>query len=101
MIAEGDGNMKHVSGHPRGPDSGREDFHDPAAGFAGAPPARSALTLRLILASIAVLIGVAAAIAVGVTGGSAVAIGLLSAFAAVSAADLAVVALRKARGEPG
>jgi hypothetical protein len=90
-----------VSDDPQRPDRGREDFHDPAARFAGAPPARSALTLRLILAGIAVLVGVAAAIVVAVTGGSAVALGLLAAFAAVSAADLAVVALRKARGEPG
>ena len=29
---------------------GLPDYHDPTAGFAGAPPARSALTLRLILA---------------------------------------------------
>jgi hypothetical protein len=34
-----------------GDDLAREDHHDPTAGFAGAPPARSALTLRLILAS--------------------------------------------------
>jgi hypothetical protein len=32
-------------------DLAREDYRDPTAGFAGAPPARSALTLRLILAS--------------------------------------------------
>jgi len=34
-----------------GDDRAREDYHDPTAGFAGAPPARSALTLPLILAS--------------------------------------------------
>lgn len=27
-----------------------DDYHDPTAGFGGAPPARSALTLRLLLA---------------------------------------------------
>jgi hypothetical protein len=32
-------------------DLAREDYRDPTAGFAGAPPARSALTLQLILAS--------------------------------------------------
>lgn len=32
-------------------DLAREDYRDPTAGFACAPPARSALTLRLILAS--------------------------------------------------
>jgi hypothetical protein len=36
-------------------DLAREDYHDPTAGFAGAPPARSALTLRLILASFGLL----------------------------------------------
>ena len=29
----------------------REDYHDPTAGIGGAPAARSALTMRLILAS--------------------------------------------------
>jgi hypothetical protein len=33
----------------------REDYHDSTAGFVGAPPARSALTLRLILASFGLL----------------------------------------------
>jgi hypothetical protein len=36
-------------------DLAREDYHDLAAGFAGAPPARRALTLRLILASFGLL----------------------------------------------
>ncbi len=38
-----------------GEDLAREDYHDPTAGFAGAPPARSALTLRLSLASFGLL----------------------------------------------
>jgi len=30
---------------------GLYDYHDPTAGFGGAPPARSALTLRAVLAA--------------------------------------------------
>ncbi|MBD0323811.1 MAG: hypothetical protein ICV72_10555, partial [Aldersonia sp.] len=30
---------------------GLDDYHDPTAGFGGAAPARSALTLRLVLAA--------------------------------------------------
>ena len=30
----------------------RDDYHDPAARIGGTPPARSALTLRLILAAL-------------------------------------------------
>ena len=36
-------------------DLAREDYRDPTAGFADAPPARCALTLRLILASFGLL----------------------------------------------
>lgn len=34
----------------------REDYHDPLAGFTGASPARSALTLRLFLACFGLVI---------------------------------------------
>jgi hypothetical protein len=40
----------HESRGPR-EDRAREDYHDPTAGFGGAAPARSALTLRLVLAA--------------------------------------------------
>ena len=33
----------------------REDYHDPTAGIVGLPPARSALTVRLILATVGLL----------------------------------------------
>lgn len=34
----------------------RPGYHDPTAGWAGAPPARSALTLRLVLASFGLVV---------------------------------------------
>jgi hypothetical protein len=34
------------------PNGGRPDYHNPLAGFGGAPPAYSALTLRLVLATL-------------------------------------------------
>src|SRR4051812_50081391 len=38
---------------------GLPDYHDPTAGFAGAPPAQSALTLRAVLAVFGLLVCVA------------------------------------------
>jgi hypothetical protein len=40
----------------------REDYHDPTAGIGGAPPARSALTMRLILASFGLIACAAGAV---------------------------------------
>src|SRR3954469_10368735 len=42
---------------------GLPDYHDPTAGFAGAPPAQSALTLRLILAVFGFVVCVAGGVA--------------------------------------
>jgi hypothetical protein len=79
----------------------REDYHDPTAGIAGAPPARSALTMRLILASFGLLACAAGAVLfLTVTIQPAIA-AVWSFFAAVALADLVVVARRKLRGEPG
>ena len=79
---------------------GLEDYHDPTAGLAGAPPARSALTLRAVLAAFGlVFCGVAAGLsfAAGLTG-----LGwVLAVLAAVALVDLGVVVNRKRRGEPG
>ena len=92
---------------PEGPRS-REDYerglpnyHDPTAGFAGAPPARSALTLRLILAIFGVLVCVAGGLiflAADLPVWTAAAMFLL---AAVALVDVVVIVRRKARGEPG
>lgn len=79
----------------------REDYHDPTAGFAGAPPARSALTLRLILASFGLIVcALGAAAFVVIVYHPAIA-GILAFFAAVAVVDIIVVARRKLRGEPG
>jgi hypothetical protein len=66
----------------------------------GAPEARSALTLRLVLAAFGlVFCGVGAVLAaiVGITWFAV----LLAVFAVVAVVDLVVVGRRKARGEPG
>jgi hypothetical protein len=80
---------------------GLPDYHDPTAGFAGAPPAQSALTLRLILAvfGLAVcVVGGIALLAAGLPVGFPV---VLFVLAAVAAVDIVVILRRKARGEPG
>lgn len=80
--------------------SGRPDYHDPTAGFGGAPPAHSALTLRIVLASFGLLVCAGGAIAAGVLDelGWCVFLAILAAAALV---DLAVVVRRKVAGEPG
>jgi hypothetical protein len=81
---------------------GLPDYHDPTAGFAGAPPARSALTLRLILAVFGLVVCVAGGILLLNVAAVPVALPVvLFAFAAVAAVDIVVILRRKARGEPG
>ena len=79
----------------------RPDYHDPTAGIGGAPPAQSALTLRLLLA----LFGLAACAAltiVCVELGAPVVLSAIVAFLALAAAvDVAVILRRKFAGEPG
>jgi hypothetical protein len=80
---------------------GLPDYHDPLAGIGGAPPAQSALTLRLVLACFGLAFCIAAAIGFSVTAapvGFTVASAVLAATAAV---DIAVIVRRKRRGEPG
>ncbi len=81
---------------------GLPDHHDPTAGIGGAPPAQSALTLRLVLAAFGLVFCLVAGL-LWLSGDAlpvwpAVVLFLL---AAVAAVDLVVVARRKARGEPG
>ena len=82
-------------------EQGLPDYHDPTAGFAGAPPARSALTLRLVLAVFGLVVCVAGGIVLLVAGVPVWLAVVLFVLAAVALVDLAVVARRKARGEPG
>lgn len=80
--------------------AGLPDHHDPLAGFGGAPPAQSALTLRLVLAAFGLIVcGVGAGFAFVL---GAVGFGIfLAVLAAAALVDLAVIILRKSRGEPG
>jgi Flp pilus assembly protein TadB len=80
---------------------GLPDYHDPTAGFAGAPPAQSALTLRLILAVFGVLVCVAGGIAVLAVGAPMWAAVVLFVLGAIAVVDIVVIVRRKARGEPG
>jgi hypothetical protein len=82
-------------------EQGLPDYHDPTAGFAGAPPAQSALTLRLVLAVFGLVVCVAGGIlwlAAGLPVWAAV---VLFVLAAVALVDIGVIIRRKARGEPG
>ena len=80
---------------------GRPDHHDPTGGFAGAPPAQSALTLRLVLAGFGLAVGIALtawALAVDAPVWI-VALPVLLALTAV--VDIVVILRRKRSGEPG
>jgi hypothetical protein len=87
---------------PERPDyrAGLPDHHDPLAGIGGAPPARSALTLRLVLASIGLVAFLTLTVVFAVLG--IVLLAALCGLVALSAVvDLTVIVRRKARGEPG
>jgi Flp pilus assembly protein TadB len=90
--------------HPHGrPDysAGLPDHHDPTAGFGGAAPAQSALTLRLVLAVFGLVVCVAGGVLVLAAGAPLWAAVALFVLAAVALVDLVVIVRRKARGEPG
>jgi hypothetical protein len=82
-------------------DRAREDYHDPTAGFGGAAPARSALTLRLVLATFGLIVCALGTAAFVILADEPVLAGILAFLAAVAVADLVVVTRRKLRGEPG
>jgi len=73
------------------------DYHDPTGGLGGAPPARSALGLRLILALIGVVACAAGAVAFAVIDETAIAV-VLAVLAVVAVVD-AVVVTRRIRFE--
>lgn len=75
-------------------------YHDPTSGFGGAAPAYSALTLRIWMASLSVLLCIGAAILFA-RFEIWWAVVLLSVVAVGCLADLAWVVHRKRRGEPG
>lgn len=80
---------------------GLPDYHDPTAGFAGAPPAQSALTLRLLLAVFGLVVCLVGGIMLLVFNVPVVFPVMLFVLAAVALIDIVVIARRKARGEPG
>lgn len=87
----------------RDPDysQGLEDHHDPTGRLTGAPPARSALTLRLVLASFGLVVTGVMAVLSYLAGLPVVIWGVLAVLAVVAAVDIVVILRRKARGEPG
>jgi hypothetical protein len=80
---------------------GLPDYHDPTAGLGGAPPAQSALTLRLILAVFGLIVCVAGGVALLLFHVPAFLPVLLFVLAMVALIDMVVIVRRKARGEPG
>jgi len=79
---------------------GLPGYHDPTAGFGGAAPARSALTLRLWLAGFGLVIAVVFAV-LAARADLPVLVVVMVVLAVVCLVDLAWVAHRKRRGEPG
>ena len=82
-------------------EAGLPDYHDPTAGIGGARPARSALTLRLVLAVFGLVVSVGAGIAWLATDLPTWPGIVLLVLGAVAAVDIVVILRRKARGEPG
>ena len=79
---------------------GLYDYHDPTAGVGGSSPALSALTLRLWLAGFG-LVSCGIGAWLGFRLGLAWLGVVLAILAVIAAVDLAWVAHRKRRGEPG
>jgi uncharacterized membrane protein len=79
---------------------GLPNYHDPTAGYGGAAPTYSALTLRIWLAAIGFLLAVAVAVLFAHVGMWWVTV-LLALMAVGCLVDLAWVVHRKRRGEPG
>jgi hypothetical protein len=79
---------------------GLPGYHDPTAGIGGSTPARSALTLRAVLAIFGLVVsagGAWFAFRAGLPGFAWV----LVAVAVVALVDLVWILIRKGRGEPG
>lgn len=80
---------------------GLDDYHDPTSGWGGAAPARSALTLRLILACFGFVVAVGLTVwAVAVSAPMPYQV-VPAIVAVIAVVNIVVVARRKARGEPG
>ncbi|MCU1657287.1 MAG: hypothetical protein JWO57_1943 [Pseudonocardiales bacterium] len=82
------------------PSQGRPDYHDPLAGIGGAPPAQSALTLRLVLAIFGLIFCAAAAVIAALEKVPVLA-AVLAVLAVIALVDIVVIVRRKRSGEPG
>jgi len=80
---------------------GLPDYHDPTAGIGGAPPARSALTFRLVLAIFGIIVGVGLAIWAYAIDAPTALVVIPAVVAVIAVINTIVVARRKLRGEPG
>ncbi len=80
---------------------GLPDYHDPTSGWGGAAPARSALTLRLVLAIFGFVLAVGFTIWALLIDAPTLYKILPAVVAVIAAINITVVARRKARGEPG
>jgi hypothetical protein len=80
---------------------GHPDYHDPLAGFGGAPPAYSALTLRLVLAVFGVVVCAGGAALFASVNAPTPLVVVFALFGAVAVVDIVIVVRRKRRGEPG
>jgi hypothetical protein len=79
---------------------GLPGYHDPTAGFGGSSPARSALTLRALLAVFGLVVSAGGAWLAFVAGLPALG-WVLAVVAVVALVDLVWILVRKRRGEPG
>lgn len=85
--------------HRRRPDRGAEPgHHDPTYRLGGAAPSRSALTLRLVLATFGLLVCAVGAVAFAVAGAGLVLVSVPAALALVAAVDVGVILRRRAQG---
>lgn len=80
---------------------GRPDHHDPTGGVGGAPPAQSALTLRLLLAGFGLVVGVALTVWAVTVEAPVWVVALPVLLALTAVIDIVVILRRKRRGEPG
>jgi hypothetical protein len=80
---------------------GLPGHHDPTAGIGGAAPARSALTLRLWLASFGLVSCGGSCVWLAVVEAPPALVAVLALLAIVALVDIVVILRRKRRGEPG
>jgi hypothetical protein len=94
---------RRPTGPPDGDGRHRDyaDYHDPLAGIGGAPPAYSALTLRLVLAAFGLVVCGIGALVLAIAGAPVAFVVFLAVLALIAAVDIVVIVRRKRRGEPG